>query len=109
MGARSLDFVRPRPSAANLLSDPFSNAFDTYLSQALSISCRHPGRAGPPRRPRAEGDGDRGGRPVTGPKVSVSFRFGGRMIRSGLVTRDGGEIANVLIPPFQCLPEVLID
>jgi len=31
MGARSPDFVRPRPSAANLLSDPFSNAFDTYL------------------------------------------------------------------------------
>jgi hypothetical protein len=30
------------------------------------------------------------------------------MIRIGLVTRDGGEVANVLIPPFQCLPEVLI-
>jgi hypothetical protein len=30
------------------------------------------------------------------------------MIRIGLVTRDRGEIPNVLIPPFQCLPEVLI-
>ena len=78
MGARSLDFVRPRPSAANLLSDPFSNAVNTYLSQALSISCRHPGRAGPSRRPWAEGDGDRGGRLVTEPKLSVSFRFGFR-------------------------------
>jgi hypothetical protein len=26
------------------------------------------------------GNGDRGGWPVTGSKVSVSFRFGGRMI-----------------------------
>jgi hypothetical protein len=55
MGARSLDFVRPRPSAANLLYDPFSNAFDTYLSQALSISCRHSGHAGPSQRPRGRG------------------------------------------------------
>ena len=27
------------------------------------------------------------------------------MIRIGLVTRDRGEIPNVLIPPFQCLPK----
>jgi hypothetical protein len=79
MAARSLDFVRPRPSAANLLSDPFSNAFVTYLSHALSISCGRPGRAGPFRRPRAESDGDRGGNLVTEPKLSVSLRFGFRV------------------------------
>jgi hypothetical protein len=53
------------------------------------------------------GDGDRTTTPATGEKFRFRFRFGGEM-KVRLATRDGREVADVVIPPFQYLPEVLI-
>jgi hypothetical protein len=75
MGVISVDLIRSRASPATLQSYPFFNSFDTDLSAVVLTSSRHLDRMGPPRCPRVEGDGDPGRKPVTGPKLSVSFRL----------------------------------